>query len=163
MRFTFLILFLAGSAFGATHPVNFSLVPDVAVFKKTERIEGFTLSIWGENEQMSFALGVVNGCRGNSGGFSLGALLNYSDDYTGVQVAPVNWSKKSHTGVQVGIFNFAQGVVKGIQFGLANYAEAGSNLIQLGFVNLLMQNKVWFNRFPKELAPFMIVANWRFD
>ncbi len=172
-----LFLFWASSSLGATHPVNVSLVPDVALHGRTARIEGFTLSLWGENEQKSFALGFVNGSLGNSAGFSLGVLLNYSDTYTGLQIAPVNWSKKAFVGVQAALVNFAEGSVtgvqwgffnyashvKGLQLGFANYADTGANLIQIGLINIIAQTKDWFGHFPKALAPFMVIANWRFE
>lgn len=160
----------------ATKPVNFSLVPDVAVYGRTEKIKGFTLSLWGENEQTSLALGVVNGFRGASTGVGLAVLLNYSDSYTGGQLAAVNWTKTDFLGFQGAILNFVAGQftgfqwaafnyagkAKGLQLGLINYAENADALIQVGFVNVIAQNKEWFAKFPKAVAPAMIVANWRF-
>ena len=44
-----------------TRPFNLSLTPDVSIYGRNAMIEGMTLSLWGENPQKSFALGLVNG------------------------------------------------------------------------------------------------------
>jgi hypothetical protein len=43
----------------AGEPLQLSLTPDFALYDRSERIEGVTLSIWGENPQSAFALGLV--------------------------------------------------------------------------------------------------------
>ena len=140
---------------------NLSLVPDIAVYKRTEVIEGFTLSIWGENEQRSFALGFVNGSTGNSLGFSFG-LMNYSDNYQGAHLSAFNWSKGNFVGFQGGIVNFCQGSFTGVQFGLVNYTEVMESGLQIGLINIITETQTWFSEFPKRVAPGMIFANWRF-
>lgn len=140
---------------------NLSLVPDVAVYKRTEVIEGFSLSIWGENEQRSFALGLVNGSRNNSAGLSFG-VVNYSDNYTGAQLGAFNWSKGNHVGFQGAFVNFCQGAFTGVQFGIVNYTDTMESGLQLGLVNIIAETKTWFSEFPKRVAPGMILANWRF-
>ena len=42
-------------------PLQLSLTPDIALFDRSETIEGLCLSIWGENPQTALALGIVNG------------------------------------------------------------------------------------------------------
>lgn len=155
-----LAFFCSLSAVAGTHPVNFSLIPDVAVHGRNERIEGFTLSIWGENEQASFALGIVNGMKGNSSGFALG-FVNYADNYLGAQVSAVNFNQGTMTGFQWGFFNYAK-TMKGLQLGVVNFAETMTSGIQIGLVNVITQTKSWFGEFPKAVAPFMVLANWRF-
>lgn len=83
--------FVNGSA--ASEPIQLSLLPDVALHDRNTQIEGLSLGIWSENPQQSLTLGIVNGSTGQSSGFTWAYLLNYSDSYTGVQWAPVNYVK----------------------------------------------------------------------
>jgi hypothetical protein len=160
---------------GHAKAINLSLIPDVAIFKRTEKIRGFTLSIWGENEQQSLALGLINGSTGNSSGLSLGFIVNYADNYTGAELALFNWVKKNFVGFEAGFVNYVAGHVTGFQWGLVNYAGTLKGLqlglinyahnvesgLQIGFVNVIPETHEWFKRFPHAVAPFMIVANWR--
>ncbi len=160
---------------GGAKAVNFSAIPNVALYPKTEVIHGFTLSLWGENEQTSFALGLVNGLTGNSSGLALG-VFNYSDNYTGAQLGFFNWARKNTTGLQGAFANYTAGVLhgaqvgivnvagklRGLQLGFVNYAQSAENGIQVGFVNVLTQTTGWFSEFPKNVAPVMLFANWRF-
>lgn len=136
-----------------------SLTPDIAVQPKTTEIDGICLSIWGENPQHAFALGFVNGSTGDSKGLSWGFFANYSDTYTGVDLAMVNWSKVKFTGVQFGMVNVAN-EYHGLQMGFVNYAE---NLrgVQLGFANIA-RNNPWFKEFPDKLATGFPFVNWSF-
>ena len=77
-------LLVASGAMAETRPFNLSLTPDVAVYERSDTIKGVTLSIWGENQQTSLAVGFVNGTIGESAGLSLG-LLNYAESYKGLQ------------------------------------------------------------------------------
>ncbi len=56
------------TAMAGDEPFQLSLTPDVAIYDRTDRIDGLTLSIWGENPQSSLAIGLVNGTTGNSVG-----------------------------------------------------------------------------------------------
>ena len=167
---------VSASALAGTKPFNLSLVPDVAIYDRTETIEGLTLSIWGENPQTSLALGIVNGTTGDSAGLSWGWLLNYADNYKGVQWALINYTtgdflgwqdgfvnctEGAMTGLQCGAVNYA-GRLTGLQFGFLNYAEDADAGVQLGLINIIRENKVWFAELPDELAPGMIFVNWRF-
>lgn len=171
-----LLTVLAGvigmSSVMASEPIQLSLTPDVAIYGRSERIEGLALSIWGENPQSAFALGFVNGSTGTSAGLSLG-LLNYADDYTGFQWAVVNYTKGDFLGWQLSFVNYTGGLMKGLQsgfvncagkltglqFGFVNYAETAETGVQIGIVNVLPQNE-WFTRLPDELAPAMVIVNW---
>jgi hypothetical protein len=170
------IIMAAGNlAMAQSKPIQLSLTPDIAIYDRNTKIEGLALSIWGENPQEALALGIVNGSRGSSAGFSWGFLLNYADSYKGVQWAAVNYTKASFLGWQAGFINYTEGPMKGIQtafvnysghltgvqFGLVNYAEKATTGVQLGILNLLPQNQ-WFSKFPNELAPGMFIVNWRF-
>ena len=78
-RFWFVSACAVGLAFGVWSqevPPSFqaSFVPEGAMYPREQRIEGMTLSIWGENPQSAFALGFVNGSTGQSSGMSLGLL-----------------------------------------------------------------------------------------
>ncbi|QHI68107.1 LA_2272 family surface repeat-containing protein [Tichowtungia aerotolerans] len=173
------------TAFGAaaqTEPFNLSLTPDVAVHDRITEIRGITLSLWGENPQHSFALGLVNGTTGNSAGLSVG-ILNYADGYKGLQWGVVNHTEGDFTGWQGGPFagllgsavNYAGGTMKGLQVGgvnmtgnltglqvgLVNYTKGSGPGIQIGLVNMMPEN-IWFDNLPEELAPAMILVNWRF-
>jgi hypothetical protein len=124
-----------------------SLTPDIAIHPESTVIKGFALNLWGENQQRAIALGFVNGSKGSSYGFSFGFLLNYADNYQGAQVAPVNYTAGTH---------------KGLQLGIINYAETMGNGLQVGFVNIIRNNKIWFSEFPDQIAPAMVIVNWRF-
>lgn len=169
------LIMAAGEAIAGSKPIQLSLTPDISIFGRSTRIEGLTLSIWGENPQTSLALGIVNGATGRSAGFSLGLLLNYADSYKGVQLSLVNYTKASFLGWQAGIVDYTEGSVKGlqtgvvnyaghltgVQLGIVNYAATATTGVQIGILNLLPQNR-WFTRFPDELAPGMVIVNWRF-
>ena len=178
MKKTLACMALACVAVGAVaqeQPFQASLTPDIAIYPKTEAIAGLTLSIWGENPQHSLALGFVNGTSGKSGGFSWG-LVNYGDDYKGVQWSIVNYVKGDFLGWQAGAVNYTGGRFTGLQWGWVNYAVTLSGLqlglvniaqktddgVQVGLVNIIQENKVWFREFPNSVAPGMIIANWCF-
>jgi hypothetical protein len=144
----------------ASEPIQLSLTPDIAVYDRSETIEGLTLSIWGENPQTSLALGFVNGSTGQSAGLSWAFFLNYADDYKGVQWAAVNYTKGDFLGWQGGFVNYA-GKLTGLQLGFVNYAETAKTGVQIGIVNLMPHN-AWFSELPDELAPGMIFINWCF-
>jgi len=170
-----LVMFMATGQALASQPIQLSLTPDIAIHSRSTRIEGLSLNIWGENPQTSFALGIVNGFTGSSKGFSLGFLLNYSDSYKGFQLGCVNYAKGSMLGGQVGIVDYVEGTMKGVQFGgvnyaghlngiqigLVNYAASATTGFQLGILNLIPQNQ-WFSAFPNQIAPGMVIVNWRF-
>jgi hypothetical protein len=154
---------------------NLSAIPNAAVYDSKTRIEGVTLSIWGENEQQSFAIGIVNGMPGNSGGFAIGAV-NYTGKYGGVLFGAANWSLDDFvggalgalnyagagmSGVQIGLFNYAA-KMKGLQIGVVNYASAAESGLQIGLVNVISSTTSWFSGFPKTVAPVMIITNWAF-
>lgn len=156
-------------------PFNASLTPDISIVGPAETVNGLTLSIWGENPQHSLALGFVNGTAASSSGLSLG-LLNYGDDYVGVQWGIVNFEKGSFLGWQNAFVNYAGGEVTGLQsgfvncagnltglqFGFVNYARQANQGVQIGVLNVIPQNDYWFTMLPNELAPAMIIVNWRF-
>ncbi len=164
-------------------PVQLSLTPDIAVFDRTERINGVSLSIWGENPQTALAVGLVNGSTGQSAGLSIG-LLNYAENYKGLQWSFVNYTKGdfvgwqggplvgvllsavnytggSMEGLQLGAVNYA-GRLTGLQFGLVNIADSVPGGGQIGLVNVIRENTSWFTGLPNELAPAMVLVNWRF-
>ena len=158
----------------ASEPIQLSLTPEIALFDRSERIEGLALSIWGENPQSALAVGFVNGSTGTSAGLSIG-ILNYADNYTGLQWAAVNYTEGDLLGWQGGFVNYTGGTMKGLQsgcvnyagkltglqFGFVNYAETAETGVQIGLVNLIPSNE-WFSELPDELAPGMIFINWRF-
>jgi len=166
---------IASGALVASEPIQLSLTPEIAIFNRTERIEGLALSIWGENPQSALALGIANGSTGRSEGLSWSWILNYADDYKGVQWALINYTKGGFLGWQAGFVNYAEGSMKGfqsgavnyagrltgLQLGFVNYAETAETGVQIGVVNLIPSNQ-WFSKLPDELAPGMIFVNWRF-
>jgi len=125
----------------ASEPVQLSLTPDFAIYDRTTRIEGLSLSIWGENPQSALVIGFVNGSTGESAGLSIG-LVNYADTYTGLQWSFVNVTEGDFTGWQggplfgllVSAVNYTEGTMTGLQCGLVNYAGK-LNGLQVGFVN----------------------------
>jgi len=168
-----MVLFSTGTI-AATKPFNFSLTPDVAVYPRSDTIEGFTASVWGENQQTSLALGVANGTVGQSAGLSVGLILNYADDYKGIQWAAINYTKKDFLGWQGGLVDYVAGTmmglqsgvvnyagrVKGLELGLVNYTEDVEAGCQIGLINIIGTNKSWFHDLPNSLAPTMIIVNW---
>jgi hypothetical protein len=167
------VLFTAGQAM-ASKAIQLSLTPDIALQPRGTHINGVSLNIWGANPQTSFALGLINGFDNMSKGFSLG-LFNYSDSYTGVQWGAVNYTEGSFFGWQAGIVDYTvdqvqglqtgfvnyAGQLKGVQIGLLNYAASTQTAVQIGIVNIIPYN-TWFTRFPDEIAPAMVLLNWRF-
>jgi hypothetical protein len=166
----------------ASEPIQLSLTPDIAIYDRNERIEGFSLSVWGENPQSAFALGFVNGSTADSVGLSIG-LVNYTETYTGVQwsffnyakgdfagwqggpvyglaIGGVNIVKGDMTGFQCALVNYA-GTLNGLQLGLFNYADSVESGVQIGVINIMPKNE-WFTKLPEELAPGMILVNWHF-
>jgi hypothetical protein len=175
LLFTFLAISLAfTNQVLAASPIQLSLTPDIAIHSRSTNIEGLALSIWGENPQTAFALGIANGSTGSSAGFSLG-VLNYADSYKGVQWACVNYTKANFLGWQAAFINYTEGPMKGlqtgwvnyaghltgVQLGFVNYAAKATTGVQIGIINLLPQN-AWFTKFPNEVAPGMVFVNWRF-
>lgn len=166
---------VASGAMAGSKALQLSLTPDIALFDRSDRIEGLTLSIWGENPQSALALGIVNGSTGRSAGLSFALILNYADSYKGIQWAPVNYTKGDFLGWQGGLVNYTDGLMKGLQtgvvnyagrltglqLGLINYAATAETGVQVGLVNLIPQNR-WFTGLPDELAPGMVIVNWRF-
>jgi len=138
--------------------LQLSLTPDIALQSRETTIKGISLNIWGENPQSSFTLGFVNGSTGTSSGFSWG-LVNYSEDYTGVQFGLVNYSSTKFVGWQSGWVNVAK-EFHGFQAGIVNYTESMSG-IQLGLVNIINENP-WFKEFPNKLAKGFVFVNWSF-
>jgi hypothetical protein len=158
----------------ASKPLQISLTPDLSLYGPGERIEGLALSLWGENPQTAIALGIVNGSTGDSAGLSLGLLLNYADNYKGVQWAPINYVKRDFLGWQSGLVNYTGGTMKGLQsgafnyagrltglqFGVINYAASVETGLQIGLINFMPQNR-FLSGLPNELAPVMVFVNWR--
>ena len=172
-----LVIVLASTVARAeSRPFNLSLTPDIAVYDRSETIEGLTLSVWGENPQTSLALGIANGAPGDSAGLSWALVLNYADNYKGIQWAPINYTKGDFLGWQGGFVNYTAGAMKGLQSGVVNYAGGVTGLqfgfvnfaddadagVQIGLVNVIRENTSWFKELPEQLAPGMILVNWRF-
>lgn len=172
---TVLAVLVSSVVLGETKAFNASLTPDMAIHDRKTVIEGVTLSVWGENPQTSFALGIVNGSTGDSAGLDWSFAVNYADNYKGVMWAPVNYMKKDSLGWDAGFVNFTEGLMtglatgtvnyakqlKGVQFGLFNYVDKTDAGFQLGLINVVKSNQTWFSKFPHELAPAMIFVNWK--
>ena len=166
---------LATGVMAGVKPFQLSLTPDIAIHPRTERIEGLSLGVWGENPQTALALGVVNGSSGRSAGVSWALVLNYADDYQGVQWAPINYTKGDFLGWQSGFVNYTEGRMmglqtgvvnyaghlNGLQLGVVNYAETTEVGLQIGLANIMPQNQA-FTGLPNELAPAMVFVNWSF-
>lgn len=169
MKKLFLLLaahLIALSVYAESKPFQLSLTPEISLQERDTLIEGLCLNIWGENEQRAIAFGLVNGSYGSSVGLSLGGL-NYAEDYKGFQMGLVNYASGQLSGVQSGwIFGFS-GInyaysLTGLQLGLVNYAETAENGIQVGLINIMNETAGWFDGFPTDVAPAMILLNWRF-
>lgn len=154
--------FFATGAFAETRNFNLSVTPDLAIHSRDTRIAGFSLGIWSENPQDAFTLGIVNGSTGTSSGLSLGLLANYSQNYKGAQLAFIaNYASGNVTGLQWSAFNYATNL-HGLQLGFINFADTCDKGVQVGLINIMNQTKQWFTHLPNEVAPGMVLINWRF-
>ena len=169
------VALVATGVMAGSKPIQLSLTPDIAIFDRTETIEGLTIGIWSENPQTALALGIVNGSTGQSAGLSWAFILNYADSYKGVQWGLINYTEMDFLGWQGGLVNYTKGSMKGLQtgvvnyagnltglqLGLVNYAATAESGVQIGLVNIIPENQ-WFTGLPNELAPGMIIVNWHF-
>ena len=152
----------ATSALAEAKPFQLSLIPDLAIYSKSTRINGVSLSVWGENPQSALALGIVNGSSDDSSGISLGFLANYAANYQGAHLAGIaNYASGRFTGLQLASFNYAERL-NGLQLGFINFAATTDKGLQVGLINIMTGTKAWFTNLPNELAPGMIFLNWRF-
>ncbi|MDY0212525.1 MAG: hypothetical protein RBR06_05930 [Desulfuromonadaceae bacterium] len=143
-------------------PFQLSLTPDIAIHSSTTRIDGVTLNIWGENPQRALALGIINGSSGTSSGVSLGLVANYSENYSGAKIAWfANYCSGRMSGVELAGFNHAN-ELHGVQLGIINYAENVDKGLQIGLINVIKNNVYWFGGMPEQLAPMMLLVNWRY-
>ena len=153
-------LFSTG-ALAETKVFQLSLTPHVAIHSRTEQVDGFSLGLWSENPQAAVAIGLVNGSTGSSSGLSI-SLGNYSDDYKGAQIALLtNYSSGTAEGFYLSAVNYAERL-SGLQLGLFNYAKTSDEGLQIGIVNIMGETDEWFGNFPDEIAPWMVLVNWRF-
>jgi hypothetical protein len=169
------VALVATGVMAGSKPIQLSITPDIAIFDRSEKIEGVTIGIWSENPQTALALGIVNGSTGQSTGLSWAFILNYADSYKGVQWALINYTETDFLGWQGGLVNYTKGSMKGLQtgvvnyagkltglqLGLVNYAATAESGVQIGLVNIMPENR-WFTGLPNELAPGMILVNWHF-
>ncbi|MCF7816980.1 MAG: hypothetical protein K9M54_03770 [Kiritimatiellales bacterium] len=165
---------VVAGAYAESKSFQASLTPDIAIHSKDTHIKGVALSIWGENPQSALAIGFVNGSSGDSVGLSWG-LLNYAENYKGVQWAFANCATGKFVGWQGGCVNFAEDLtglqtgtvnlankLTGLQLGMVNYAKTAESGVQIGLVNIIESNG-WFDGLPDELAKGMVFVNWRFE
>jgi hypothetical protein len=156
------ICLFATGAYAGTKPFQLSLTPDIAIQPRGTQINGVTLNIWGENPQHALALGLVNGSTGDSSGVSLGFLANYAQNYKGLEFAWLgNYASKNFSGMQLAAFNYA-GTLRGLQLGFINFAQRSPQGVQIGLINIMAETKTWFRNFPNEVAPGMVLVNWRY-
>jgi len=160
--------FILGIAFLGAHNsaeaagFQLSLTPDIAIHADTTPIHGVSLNIWGQNPQRALALGFINGSSGDSSGVSLGLLANYAEDYSGAHLSWfANYASGRFSGLQFGAFNYAE-TLKGVQLGWVNFAENVEKGLQLGLLNVIQDNVYWFGGMPNEVAPMMVLLNWRY-
>ena len=174
---------MAAAAHAQVEAFQMSFTPKHALHDQETRIEGLTLSIWGENPQSALSIGLVNGSTGASQGLSFG-LVNYSERYAGAQWSFANFSGSdfagwqggplfgllgsvvnycggSLSGVQTGCVNLTGGM-SGVQVGILNYAQEVKGGVQIGIVNLIGNTGGWFTDWPNEIAPGMVFVNWKF-
>src|SRR5581483_2413824 len=110
-----------------------SLTPSVALHPSAADIRGVAVNVWGENVQHGFDLGIIDGSRDQSAGFSLG-LVNYDESYIGLHAGLLNISKDSFIGLQYGLVNFSRGDFKGWQDGyLINISRGTITGAQTGY------------------------------
>ncbi len=168
---------LASASFGAGFQL--SLVPDVAIHDRDTEINGVSIGVWNENPspQFQWQFGFVNGATGDSVGVQwfifLPTFYNYAENYTGAQLAFVNYTKGDFVGAQLAAVNIVGGKMKGLQWGTVNYcqdltglqlglvnwAQRSTSGVQIGLANIIPENE-WFK--DGDLAKGMIIVNWGF-
>jgi hypothetical protein len=155
-------------------PFQFGLFPpDIALQPTTTRINGWSTGLWADNEQSALSTCWINGSSGNSKGLQIG-FINYGDNYSGAQFALINSCLGDFSGWQDGWINYVGGTCKGFQSGIYNFSKEmrGFQLgwinvcsrmygLQIGVLNLNISNK-FFTDLPSELAPGMVIVNWKF-
>jgi len=186
LMLTMLGLIVSASAFaqegavqGETKAFQASLTPDIAIQSRDTQINGVSIGVWNENPGSQWQLGFVNGATGDSVGLQcfvfLPTIYNYAENYTGVQIAFVNYASGEFIGVQWGFVNITGGSFTGLQFGAVNYAETLTGLqlgfvnwataaksgVQVGLVNVIEENN-WFTDLPQDLSKGMVIVNWGF-
>ena len=156
-------------------PYQFGLLgPELSWQPGTTRINGFVEGLWTENPQSALSVSLFNGSTGDSRGLAIGGIVNYSESYAGLQIAPLNTVYDEFVGLQVGVFNYVQECASGVQLGCYNVSKdmtglqvgimnVASNLygVQIGLVNLNVSN-AFLTKLPGELSPGMILLNWKF-
>jgi hypothetical protein len=164
LTFTLIFAFSGLSVHAQTMqaPFQLSLTPDIAIHEEDTIIKGVALNIWGENPQRALNLGLINGSSGDSSGVSLGLLANYAEDYSGAHLAWfANYASGRFSGLQWSIFNYAE-TLKGVQLGWVNFADNMEKGLQVGLLNVIRNNVYWFGGLPNEVAPMMVLVNWRY-
>ena len=73
----------------------------------------------------------------------------------------LNYTGGTLRGLQTGVINLTGGL-EGVQVGLVNYAQRVDSGLQVGLMNLIGNTEGWFENWPHEVGPGMILANWRF-
>ena len=156
------IAVLGGQNHAAAAGFQLSLTPDIAIHPDTTPIEGFSLNVWGENPQRALSLGFINGSSGESSGVSLGLLANYAENYSGAHLAWfANYASGRFSGLQWSVFNYAE-TLNGVQLGWVNFADTVEKGLQVGLLNVMKNNTYWFGGMPREVAPMMVLVNWRY-
>jgi hypothetical protein len=130
-------------------------------FNYSDNYKGVQLGFvnYSEESLLGGQLALANYVEGSVKGLQM-AFFNYAGDLTGGQLAWGNWVEGSVKGLQVAFGNYA-GSLKGLQLGFVNYADSVEAGVQIGIVNIIPQNQ-WFSEFPDEIAPGMVLVNWRF-
>ncbi|MFO7830440.1 MAG: hypothetical protein R6V18_00490 [Desulfuromonadaceae bacterium] len=151
-----------GHTYAAAAGFQLSLTPDIAIHEDTTPIDGVTLNVWGQNPQRALALGFINGSSRDSSGVSLGLLANYAEDYSGAHLAWfANYASGHFSGLQMSAFNYAESL-NGVQLGWVNFAETVEKGLQVGLLNVIKNNVYWFGAMPEQVAPMMVLVNWRY-
>jgi hypothetical protein len=151
-----------------------SLTPRCALRSEDATIHGVSLDIRSQTPQHGVALGVVNGSSGKSSEFTMAALTNYNESYTGGAMNLVNGSHTSFQDWHGGLVNYSEGKlgglqsgwinysedIHGVQFGLINYTKKLRGA-QVGLLNLALNNPC-FKEFPNKLVSGDTLVNWSF-
>jgi hypothetical protein len=153
--------FFASPAFAQTANFQLSLTPDIAIHSRAARINGISLGIWTENPQSAVTPGIVNGSTGPAPACPSGFWRTNAENYSGAHLAFVNYSSGRFTGLQWGAFNHATRL-RGLQLGFVNFTDTTDKRIQVGLVNIMNENQRWFSGLPNEVAPVMVLVNWRY-
>ena len=142
----------ASPAAAADKPINLSIFPPIALAQPEDAVTAFRWNIiYGKNTAVKIVdLGLVNHTTsGLSQGIQWG-LVNFTEsEFSGLQLAAINYNKGTAKGLLWSGVNYA-GNGGGLHIAFVNYAERMDG-VQIGVLNIIKEGGMF---------PLMVIANW---